>query len=155
MPNLPPMSESAPAIPRRTWGAIAMAAFRILLAVLLVIAGANHLRVPDFYLTMMPPYLPVPGLLILISGLAEMAGGVLLLIPQTRRLAAYGLIALLVAVFPANLHLVFHHDQPPWNTVPVWVLWLRLPLQLPMIAWVYVVALRRRAAPVHDAGPAS
>jgi uncharacterized membrane protein len=116
--------------------------FRTILAVLLVIAGANHLRVPDFYLTMMPDYLPFPSALILISGLAEMAGGVFLLVERTRLIAAWGLIALLVAVFPANLNLVFHHDHPPWNTVPTWVLWLRLPLQLPMIAWVYAVGLR-------------
>ena len=93
----------------------------------------------------MPSYLPWPRELVLISGVAEIAGGVAILIPRLRRLAGWGLIALLLAVFPANLQVALHG----WEGVhiPQWLLWARLPLQVVLIAWVYWVCLVRRAAP--------
>ena len=84
---------------------------------------------------MMPPYVPFHLAMVQLSGVAELALGLLLLIPRTAPLAAWGLIALLVAVFPANLQMALHPETfPEFNPV---TLWLRLPLQPVMIAWAY------------------
>ena len=108
------------------------------MGVFYVVAGTMHFLVPGFYRPMMPPYLPAHMALIYLSGLAELALGIAVLVPATRRLAAWGIILLLVAVFPANLHIAF--DNVPlagasagagvWN-------WVRLPLQAVLIAWAW------------------
>lgn len=115
---------------------------RWLLAALMVAAGANHFRDPQFYLAIMPPWLPWSAALVAISGACEIAGGLGILPLATRRLAGWGLIALLVAVFPANLHMAMDGAQPPGIHLPEWVLWGRLPLQVLFIAWVWLVACR-------------
>lgn len=107
---------------------------RLLLSIAFIIAGANHFRDPATYIAMIPPWLPAPGTLNDISGAAEIAGGIGLFIPSTRQIAAIGLILLLVAVFPANVHIAL--NGWPGMDVPRWVLILRLPFQLLFIAWV-------------------
>lgn len=92
----------------------------------------------------MPPSVPWPAALISISGVAEIAGGLGLLLPRTRKLAAIGLIALLIAVFPANIYAAFHGMQIGGRTVPPWILWGRLPLQVVLIAWVYLAGWKTR-----------
>lgn len=114
---------------------------RTVMALFFIAGGLNHFRSPEIYLSMMPPYLPWPEGLNLISGAAEIAGGIGVLIPSVRRAAGWGLIALLVAVFPANLHVALH-GWPEMN-LPQWVLWARLPLQGAFIAWVYDSCLRK------------
>jgi len=106
-----------------------------LLGMLFVIAGMNHFRVPNFYANLMPPYLPWHLPLVYISGVAEMVLGVLLLTSRFQTAAAWGLIALLIAVFPANIHMALHPEQFP-NISPA-LLWTRLPLQGVLIAWAY------------------
>lgn len=110
-----------------------MTAGRILLATVFTAAGTLHFLAPAVYLRIMPPYLPAPTLLVYISGAAEILGGLGLLHPLTRRAAAWSLIALLVAVMPANLQMALDHAQ--WPHIPQWLLWARLPLQLPLICW--------------------
>ena len=110
---------------------------RFLLAALFVIAGINHFRNPAPYLGIMPPALPFPRELVALSGAFEVAGGVGLLIPRTRKLAAWGIIALLLAVFPANIYAAFAGMKLGTWDVPKWLLWARLPLQLPMIWWAF------------------
>jgi uncharacterized membrane protein len=105
------------------------------LTIFMVIAGANHFLTPEHYVAMMPPMLPSPRLLVDISGVAEILGGLGLILPATRRLAAWGLIALLIAVFPANLHMAIHHLPVGPYEVPSWVLWARLPVQVLLIWW--------------------
>lgn len=108
---------------------------RILLALFFIGAGVNHFIRIGFYLRMMPRYVPFPLAMVQISGVAELGLGLLLLIPRCAPLAAWGLIALLVAVFPANLQMALHPETfPEFNPV---TLWLRLPLQAVMIAWAY------------------
>lgn len=119
-------------------------ALRWLLAVFMIAAGANHFRDPGFYLAIMPSWLPWPAALVAVSGASEIAGGLGVLLPRTRRLAGWGLIALLVAVFPANLQMSVSGVQPPGIHLPEWALWARLPLQALFIAWVWLVACRRR-----------
>ncbi|WP_438480378.1 DoxX family protein [Oleiharenicola lentus] len=115
--------------------------FRGLLAAFFVVAGLNHFRDPAVYLGMMPPWLPKPELLVQISGVAEVLGGIGLLVPATRRFAGWGLVLLLVAIFPANLHAALQGRMPGLD-VPPWGLWARLPFQFLFIAWVWWVALK-------------
>ncbi|MGJ8643504.1 MAG: DoxX family protein [Luteolibacter sp.] len=108
---------------------------RYVLAVFFILAGANHFRIPEFYLTMMPPWLPAHELLNTISGIAEIAGGIGVFFTKTRKMAAIGLILLLIAIFPANVHLAING----WAEadIPKWILIARLPFQLLFIAWVF------------------
>lgn len=113
----------------------------ILLSIFFVLAGINHFVHPATYVAMIPPWLPRADLLNLISGAAEIAGGIGLLIPFLRCAAAWGLVALLVAVFPANIHMALHGMTGV--DIPSWVLWARLPLQFVLIAWVYHAGVKR------------
>ncbi len=108
---------------------------KIIFGVLFVAAGANHFINPKFYLDIMPPYLPWHYALVIISGIAEVVLGIGLLIPQTSTYAAWGLILLLIAVFPANLHMALNPELYP--SLPSIALWLRLPLQGLFILWAY------------------
>lgn len=110
---------------------------RWLLAVLMITAGVSHFTNPDTFIRIVPSYLPWPAALVYISGVFEILGGLGLLLPLTRKAAAWGLIALFVAVFPANVNMAIH--QIPFGEMPTppVFLWLRLPLQLVLIAWAY------------------
>lgn len=106
------------------------ATFRWIMAAFFIAAGTNHFVSPSPYLELMPPYLPWQLGLIYASGIAEMGLGVCVLLPRLRRLAGWGLIALLVAVFPANIHAALHG----FRSVPSWILWARLPFQFVLLA---------------------
>jgi uncharacterized membrane protein len=109
---------------------------RWVLTVFMTVAGLNHFLQPGAYVAIMPAYLPAHLALVYLSGVAEMAGGLGLILPATRRWAAWGLIALFVAIFPANVNMAVHH-LTLGGPVPVWALWVRLPLQLVLIVWAY------------------
>ena len=109
------------------------------LAALFVAGGVGHFVATDVYIRIMPPYLPYHRALVLLSGVVEVVLGVLLLVPTTSRLAAWGLIALLVAVFPAN---VFMYQHPERFPLPPTLLLLRLPLQGVLILWAYAYTSR-------------
>lgn len=126
-------------------------AVRWVLAVFFVVAGANHFISPAIYLGMMPPWLPWPEAMNVISGAAEMLGGVGLLLPLTRRAAGWGLIALLIAVFPANVHVALQGHMPGTNFSPL-ALWWRLPFQAVFLGAVWWVALSRDKAAAVDPG---
>lgn len=108
---------------------------KIVFGLLFVATGANHLRDPKFYESIMPPYLPWHYALVILSGIAEIVLGIGLLIPKLSAYAAWGILLLLIAVFPANVHMVMHQELYPH--VPSIALWLRLPLQGVLIAWAY------------------
>jgi uncharacterized membrane protein len=108
-----------------------------LLAAFFVAAGLNHFRDPAFYSPMMPPYIPAPALMISLSGAAELVLGLLLLLPRARPYAAWGLVLLLLAVFPANLHMYLERETTFAAIAPLALL-LRLPFQLVLIAWAYL-----------------
>ena len=108
---------------------------RLVLALFFLTAGLMHFLRPDGFVRIVPPYLPHPLLLVQLSGAAEIAGALGLLVPATRRWATWGLLALLVAVFPANVYMLQSHGAG--QAVPDWALWLRLPLQLVLMAWVW------------------
>lgn len=108
----------------------------LLLCLFFVVAGINHFRDPEFYLKMMPPYLPWHLFLVYLSGVLEIVLGVMVVVPRFQRIAAWGLIALLIAVFPANIHLATHPEIMP-NVSPTLHL-VRLPFQLLFIAWAWL-----------------
>lgn len=111
-------------------------ALRWLLASFVTYAGVRHFTNPAPFVQIVPPGWPAPAALVAISGAAEIAGGVGLLVPAMRRPAAWGLIALFVAVFPANVNMAVHRLTLGLD-IPAWMLWVRLPLQLVLIAWAY------------------
>lgn len=111
-----------------------------LFGVLFVVAGILHFVAPGFYLKIMPPYLPLHRELVFASGVAEVGLGLLLLIPRTSRFAAWGLIALLIAVFPANIYAYQNRESFP-QLSPLAHL-LRLPLQGVLIFWAYLYTRR-------------
>ena len=103
--------------------------------VIFTLAGANHFMHTEFYLSIMPPYLPSHLALVYASGVCEIALGIALLFRSTQRFAAWGMIALIVAVTPANLHMAVHAELYPRFSPAV--LWIRLLLQVVLIAWAY------------------
>lgn len=116
---------------------------RVLLGLIFVVAGALHFRAPAAYEKIMPPYLPLHRELVYLSGALEIAGGLGLLAERTRAVAGIGLILLLVAVWPANVQMLLDAQaarKPLW-----WValLWVRLPVQLLLIVWVWRVSRSR------------
>lgn len=108
------------------------------MAAFYIFAGVMHFVRPDYYMPMMPPYLPWHLFLVYLSGVAEVVLGIAVLVPWLRSLAAWGIILLLIAIFPANLHIAL-------NNVPVFGAaegagignWIRLPFQLVLIAWAW------------------
>lgn len=107
----------------------------IILSLVFIIAGIMHFIVPKTYMKIMPPSIPKPKLMVLISGAAEIIFGALFLFPSTRGLASIGLIVLLIAVFPANIHMAQRMRKK--NHPYTWLAYLRLPLQFVLIYWVY------------------
>jgi uncharacterized membrane protein len=108
--------------------------------VVFVAAGANHFINPAPYLAIMPRYLPWHEALNYASGVAEIAGGVGAMFPMTRVWAGWGLMVLLVAVFPANIQMA-QQSGLPGLSLPQWLLYARLPLQALLIWWVYRVCV--------------
>jgi uncharacterized membrane protein len=105
------------------------------LTLFMVAAGLNHFVAPAAYAAMIPDALPAHAALVAVSGVAEILGGLGLILPVTRRLAGWGLVALFVAVFPANINMAVHHLALGSRAVPTWALWARLPLQAVFIVW--------------------
>ena len=108
---------------------------KYIFAVLLIIAGILHFLKPNFYRKIMPAYLPAHHTLIILSGIAEIICGILLLFPATSNLGAYLTIALLIAVFPANIEMSRKYYVK--KKKGFWFTLLRLPLQFLMIWWAY------------------
>ena len=106
------------------------------LAIFFVFAGLNHFLNTKFYLAMMPPYIPAHYELVILTGILEILGGIGLIFPFTRSWAGYGLILLMVAVFPANIYMAMNPEK---FSVSRWALYLRLPLQFLLIWWIYWV----------------
>jgi uncharacterized membrane protein len=124
---------------------------RVVLALLMISAGCLHFVAERFFVQIVPPQLPWPQVIVWISGVCEIALGALLLPSATRRWAGLGLVALFVAIFPANLYMALDNvqlrDMPGWYKQPSQLaLWLRLPFQLVLIAWALWVSATPRGA---------
>jgi uncharacterized membrane protein len=106
---------------------------KYLLGVFFILAGVNHFVHTSFYMNIMPPYLPLPLFLVYLSGFLEAAFGALVLIPRFTRIGAWGLIVVMIGVFPANIHMALRPYLYP--TIKPLALWLRLPIQIIFIVW--------------------
>lgn len=117
--------------------ALAMAKFPayVLPGALFLVAGSLHFLKSDTYERIVPPGFGDAKTLVLLSGIAECAGGLGLLIPATRRAAGYGLIALLIAVWPANWWMAIDAERFA-KIAPAWMWWARVPLQIPLALWI-------------------
>ncbi len=131
---MPPPEKSQPRATTQTL-------LRWLAALFFAVAGSNHFRNPGFYRGIIPSGFPSPKFLVALSGACEIIGGVALLITPLRRAAGWGLIALLIAVFPANIYMAAFPSRFSGLHISRWLLWLRLPLQGVIIVWVWFVAL--------------
>lgn len=110
----------------------------LLLAAFFVFAGVSHFTRPDFFVAIVPAWLPGPPLAVVyLSGVLEILGGLGVLLPATRRLAGFGLIALLIAVYPANVQMALDPERWVAAGTPLWALYLRLPFQFLFIAWAW------------------
>ncbi|WP_294818933.1 DoxX family membrane protein [uncultured Flavobacterium sp.] len=107
-----------------------------LMASLYILAGINHFRVPRLYVRMIPPVFPAPRLLNYVSGAIEIVLGVLLCIPKFSAFAAWGIIVLLIAIFPANVYM--YANEKAGMGVPRWILLFRLPFQLVLLYWAWI-----------------
>jgi uncharacterized membrane protein len=124
--------------------------FRYLLGVVLVAQGLNHFVHDAEMAQWIPSWLPAPLLMVHLSGIAEIVLGLALFVPRVRRLTGWGIVALLIAVFPANIEMALHPELLP--QVPAVLFWIRLPLQLLFVWWVWACVLA--VAPARGAMPA-
>ena len=116
---------------------------RVMLGLGMIAQGINHFVMTDLMVAIMPSYLPWHRALVQLSGVAEVVLGVGVFIPRYRRVAGWGLLALLVAVFPANIEMARRAADFP--DIPEVAVWLRLPLQAVFMYWVWVTCVRRIA----------
>lgn len=124
---------SQPKTDRKKRGKLTLS--QALLGGLFVTAGTMHFVNEKFYLAMIPEALPNKREIVQVSGVAEIAGGVAVLSRRTRGLGGKGLVALLIAVFPANINMAINPER--FKSIPSWALWARLPLQFVAIAWAW------------------
>lgn len=105
------------------------------IAAMFVAAGIAHFVRPQIFIPLVPPYFPAPKALVYLSGVAEIAGGVGVLIPAVQVYAGWGLIVLLLALLPVHTYMARHPDA--FSSVPTWALYARIPLQFVLMGWVY------------------
>jgi uncharacterized membrane protein len=110
---------------------------RIILAIAMVLVGLLHFVVPDPFVKIVPSSLPHPLLLVYISGFFEIAGGIGILVPRVSQAAAWGLILLFIAVFPANINMAINQISLPGIPDSALLRWVRLPLQAVLVAWAW------------------
>ena len=110
-----------------------------LMAAFYVMGGVNHFLNPDFYLEIMPPYIPAHGTMVALSGVAEILLGVLVMVPATRRWAAWGIVLMLIAFLPVHVHMLVNNHL--YAEVSTAFLWARFPLQALLILWAWFYTL--------------
>ncbi|MGK2931728.1 MAG: DoxX family protein [Solirubrobacterales bacterium] len=118
-----------------------MKALRYVIGGFFIFAGVMHFVKTHSYAAIMPDWIPAHDEAVAASGVAEIVGGAALFSDRTARFGGWWLIALLVAVFPANIHMAVNPDQVKGLEVPQWLLWLRLPLQ-PLAIWLTWLATK-------------
>ena len=107
-----------------------------LMGVLLVLAGMNHFRKPKLYERIMPPYIPAHSTMVMLSAVTEMVLGFMLMNKNSQEMAAWGIIALLIAFIPVHIYML--QDKKASMKLPKWALIVRFPLQLGLIYWAYL-----------------
>ena len=114
-----------------------------LIGLIFVVAGVLHFIRPRSYIAIMPPWLPAAAALVLVSGVFEILGGIGVLVPATRVAAGWGLIVLLLAVFPANIQMLLNARAAHASATAMAVLVARLPLQALLVYWVFRATIQR------------
>lgn len=115
------------------------------------VGGILHFAATDIEASIVPPYIPWPVAAVLVSGVAELLGAAGILIPRLRKAAGIGLFLLTVAVTPVHIHML---QRPELFHVPLWALWLRLPIQLALLWLIWWSTWRpRRPLATTDTGP--
>jgi len=122
--------------------------FRWLASLFFIIAGANHFIMPDFYLAMMPSFMPFKEFFVVVTGIAEIVLGIAIQFPAIRRRAGMSLIGLLIAIFPANIYVALVQPPLPNLDYTPESMWWRLLLQPLFIVWIWWVTVK--ASPVPD-----
>ena len=125
--NLIPISQ----LPKGIWRKIVLFG----LSIFFINAGITHFTNLPFYLSIMPPSLPLHKEAVYISGFFEVIGGIGLLIPRFRKIAGWGLFALLIAVYPANIYMAITPEAFP--DIPIYALYIRLAFQFIFFYWAY------------------
>ncbi|MEH2196599.1 MAG: DoxX family protein [Nostoc sp.] len=110
---------------------------RVVLAISIIVVGVTHFVIPEPYVKIMPPQLPYPLELVYLSGFFEILGSIGLLVPPVSQAAAWGLIALFIAVYPANINMAVNHIQLEHIPNSPWVHVIRLPFQAVLIVWAW------------------
>ena len=118
-------------LPESLWRKLSLLAF----SAFFVNIGIDHFVNPEFYLTIMPPMMPLHLEAVYISGFFEILGGLGLLISRFRKISGWGLLALLIAVYPANIYMAITPEAFP--DIPIYALYLRLALQFLFFLWAY------------------
>lgn len=119
----------------------------------MVAIGVAHFANPDPFVRIVPDVLPAPLFLVYLSGVFEILGGLGLFWSRTRRMASWGLIALYLSVFPANINMAINEIQlEAGGSMPVWAMWARLPLQLVFIATVWWLGKPSPSQPSQESG---
>lgn len=116
---------------------------KYVMALFYVWGGINHFLNPSFYLPMMPPYIPAHEAMVALSGIAEILLGAAILVPRTQRLAAWGIIAMLIVFLPVHVYMLVNPELFP--DVPVAFLWLRFPIQGLLVLWAWWYTLEPKA----------
>lgn len=107
-----------------------------------IFTGLRHILIPDFYMIMMPRFLPIPVFLIYLTGALQIVCAIGLLFLKTRKMAAYGLMFFLLATLPVLVYMWVYKDPMPTGMVPSWLKLLSIPLQFALIFWVYLFSKR-------------
>lgn len=110
---------------------------RVVLAISIIVVGVTHFLTPEPFVKIVPPQLPYPLELVYLSGFYEILGGIGLLVPPVSQAAAWGLIALFIAVFPANINMAVNHIKLENIPDSPWLHVVRLPFQAVLIAWAW------------------
>jgi len=116
----------------------------VIIALFFLTGGIAHFALVDFFVMSMPGYLGFHKELVIISGVFELLGAIGILVPRTRLLAGYGLVALIVAVYPANINMALHPER--YQQIPQWFLYVRLPFQFAFIWFVWWAITPERLA---------
>ena len=110
--------------------------FKLIFAQIFIITGCFHFLHPRVFLRIMPSWVPWHRFMVYLSGFLEIIFGAMLIMPNLSVIGAWGLIAILIGVFPANINMAIHSEQFP--RIPSWILWLRLPIQFVLIGWALI-----------------
>lgn len=136
-PEAPPADSARPRLHQRLIATTTKERLRVMLAICIIVVGITHFAMPDPFVKIVPDYFPYHLALVYISGFFEILGGIGLLVPPVSQAAAWGLLILFIAVFPANINMAVNAIDLPNIPDSDALRWGRLPFQAVLIAWAW------------------